>query len=41
LGLFSIEERLSFMGGSFLIESEPGKGTRIELRAPLAVDENS
>jgi PAS domain S-box-containing protein len=34
-GLFSIRERLSFMGGEFLIESEPGQGTRAVLAAPM------
>jgi len=34
-GLFSIQERLSYVGGSMLIESAPGKGTKVRLRAPL------
>jgi signal transduction histidine kinase len=34
-GLFSIQERLSHVGGSMRIESAPGKGTRILLSAPL------
>jgi signal transduction histidine kinase len=34
-GLFSIRERLSVLGGSVEIESAPGRGTRIRLRAPL------
>lgn len=34
-GLFSIRERLSFMGGSFQIESALGRGTRAVLVAPL------
>lgn len=34
-GLFSIQERLSYIGGSMRIESAPGQGTRILLRAPL------
>jgi signal transduction histidine kinase len=35
-GLFSIQERLNHVGGSMRIESAPGKGTRVRLRAPLA-----
>jgi len=35
-GLFSIRERLTFIGGSMRIDSEPGQGTRITLRVPLA-----
>jgi signal transduction histidine kinase len=34
-GLLSIRERLSHLGGSFSIESAPGKGTTITLTAPL------
>ena len=34
-GLFSIRERLSYLGGSVEIESEPGKGTRVTLTAPM------
>lgn len=34
-GLFSIHERLSHAGGSMLIDSAPGRGTRIHLYAPL------
>lgn len=34
-GLFSIRERLSFMGGSFQIESALDRGTRAVLVAPL------
>ncbi|MHC1743493.1 MAG: PAS domain-containing protein [Syntrophobacteraceae bacterium] len=37
-GLFSIRERLTGIGGSFKLESEPGKGTRVTLVAPLAVE---
>lgn len=35
-GLYSIGERLRAIGGAVEIESEPGHGTRIVLRAPLA-----
>jgi PAS domain S-box-containing protein len=33
-GLFSIRERLTLLGGSFSIDSAPGRGTRIRLVAP-------
>jgi len=36
-GIFSIRERLTNVGGSFHIASEPGKGTEIILVAPLDV----
>jgi len=40
-GLFSIRERISDLGGSFEVESEPGKGCKAVLTAPLFVgDEN-
>ncbi|MBI5486571.1 MAG: sensor histidine kinase [Deltaproteobacteria bacterium] len=35
-GLFSIQERLSHVGGGAVVESAPGRGTRVTLRAPLA-----
>ncbi len=38
-GLFSIRERLTALGGELTIESAPGKGTRIELEAPLPAGE--
>lgn len=34
-GLFSIRERLNFLGGNFQIESESGHGTRVVVVAPL------
>lgn len=34
-GLFSIRERLIHLGGSFQIQSKPGKGARVFLSAPL------
>lgn len=34
-GLFSIRERLSYLGGNLAIESQPGRGSRIILEAPL------
>ena len=34
-GLFSIQERITYIGGNMTIDSSPGKGTRILLRLPL------
>jgi signal transduction histidine kinase len=36
-GLKSIEERISAVGGQFLIDSQPGRGTALSLAIPLAV----
>jgi len=38
-GLISIHERLRHVGGSMEIESQPGRGTKIRLRAPLTTRE--
>lgn len=35
-GLFSTRERLEYLGGTFDLQSAPGKGTRITLTAPLS-----
>jgi PAS domain S-box-containing protein len=35
LGLVSMEERLKLLGGTFCIESQPGRGTTIHARVPL------
>jgi PAS domain S-box-containing protein len=35
LGLVSMEERVRLVNGSLMIESAPGKGTRIKVRVPL------
>ena len=35
LGLFSIRERLQYLGGSLKVESEPGQRTRMCLWVPL------
>ncbi|MCE9595326.1 MAG: sensor histidine kinase [Planctomycetes bacterium] len=35
-GLFSIHERLAHVGGTMLVQSAPGHGTKIQLRAPIA-----
>jgi PAS domain S-box-containing protein len=34
-GLFSVRERLTHVGGTFAIESTPGRGTKVTLVAPL------
>jgi len=35
LGLYGMHERASQLGGSLLIESEPGRGTAVYVRIPL------
>jgi signal transduction histidine kinase len=35
LGLFGMQERLSLVQGQLLIESAPGRGTRVEARVPV------
>lgn len=40
-GLFSIRERLDYLGGYFTIASEPGYGTQVTLGAPLKNNEES
>jgi PAS domain S-box-containing protein len=35
LGLASMEERANLLGGTFSVASQPGHGTRIEVRLPL------
>jgi PAS domain S-box-containing protein len=37
LGLVSLRERISYMGGTFTIESAPGQGCRITLRLPISI----
>ncbi|HVO82930.1 MAG TPA: PAS domain S-box protein [Syntrophobacteria bacterium] len=39
-GLFSIKERLHHLGGSVEIESSPGRGTQVNLTAPLEQKKN-
>jgi len=39
-GLFSIRERLSYLGGSVDIESKPGEGVRVTLVAPINCGKN-
>lgn len=36
LGLFSLGERLSILGGTFEVRSKPGQGTTVELLWPIA-----
>ena len=35
LGLISMEERIRLVNGTLSIRSQPGEGTRVEVRAPL------
>jgi signal transduction histidine kinase len=35
LGLFGMQERASYVGGSVEIESEPGTGTRVHVLVPI------
>ncbi len=35
LGLVSMDERVRLVDGTFSIQSEPGRGTRVEVRVPL------
>jgi signal transduction histidine kinase len=35
LGLFSIKERIEYLGGSMEIDSKPGQGTRVNLIVPV------
>jgi signal transduction histidine kinase len=35
-GLFSIQERLDYLGGTFKIQSTPGEGTTVTLAIPLS-----
>lgn len=38
-GLFSINERLTYLGGSMKIDSQPGRGARVLLEMPLEDEE--
>ena len=38
-GLFSIRERLTYLGGDFKINSQPGSGTCVILKAPVKSEE--
>ena len=37
LGLFSMEERVRLLRGRLSVESEPGKGTRLQAQLPLSI----
>jgi len=39
-GLFNIRERMEYLRGDMVIESEPGRGTRVTLSAPLEEKED-
>jgi PAS domain S-box-containing protein len=39
LGLFSIQERIRRIGGTFGLESDPGGGTRVSLLVPMQSDD--
>ena len=41
LGLISMRERLEAVGGSLVIHSRPGAGTRLEVAAPLGLDQRA
>ncbi len=36
LGLVSMRERLRLVGGEISIQSQPSRGTRVDIRVPLA-----
>ncbi len=38
-GLYSMKERVELLSGEFLINSEPGKGTRLDITIPLSKEE--
>ena len=40
LGILGMQERVSLLGGTFVIESEVGKGTTIFVRIPLEIKED-
>ena len=37
LGMVSMRERMHLIGGEFTISSQPGGGTKIQAKAPLAL----
>ena len=41
LGLISMSERLEAIGGTLEIRSQPGAGTRLDVRVPFRVDSGS
>jgi signal transduction histidine kinase len=38
LGLLGIRERMELLGGSALVESTPGHGTRVVLKVPISME---
>ena len=36
LGLVGMEERVTHLGGSFAVRSQPGSGTKVAVELPLA-----
>jgi len=38
-GIFTIEERARLMGGTCVIESQPGQGTKVRVRIPTVMDQ--
>jgi len=34
-GLFSVEQKIDYLGGEFVIDTAPGKGTKVTIRVPL------
>ncbi|MFN7998295.1 MAG: sensor histidine kinase [Bryobacteraceae bacterium] len=38
LGLLGMEERVTHLGGNFQLQSEPGRGTRLSIEIPLALE---
>lgn len=35
LGISDMTERAKLIGGSFFVQSEPGKGTKVEVKVPV------
>ena len=40
LGLLGMKERVALVGGSFPIESAPGRGTTLYVRIPISAQKN-
>jgi nitrate/nitrite-specific signal transduction histidine kinase len=41
LGLYGMHERATLLGGSISIETDPGRGTRVVARIPLAEEDKA
>jgi len=39
IGLLGMEERAAWVGGRVRVESEPGRGTRVEIEMPVQREE--